>query len=52
MDEQLMSWASARPEVTDLQHPSGLSIKLKYVLICNTFMLFLMLMISLDCSVS
>lgn len=31
MDEQLMSWANARPEVTEIQHPSGLSIKLKYM---------------------
>lgn len=31
MDEQLMSWANARPEVTEIQHPSGLSVKLKYM---------------------
>lgn len=33
MDEQLMSWANARPEVTtDIQHSSGLFITLKYVI--------------------
>lgn len=31
MDEQLMSWANARPEVTEVQHPSGLSIYLQYM---------------------
>lgn len=43
MDEQLMSWANARPEVTQQMH-STLHSQIKICCICKTHILILMLL--------
>lgn len=53
MDEQLMSWANTRPEVTtDIPHRSGLSIKIKYVVFELHLYYFFNAYISFNCYLS